>query len=88
MRKRSVAKAISWETFSNAVCLGLAYIMFGNFGGCLVFTGIAFLVKLVLFYYHDLIWSRINWGKWTVYDSPSDYKHFFDDCLLPPRSEK
>jgi len=62
-RKRSIAKAISWETFSNIVCLGLAYAIFGDFGGCLVFTAVCFAVKLVLFYYHDSLWHRIRWGK-------------------------
>lgn len=62
-RKRSIAKAISWETFSNAVCLGLAYAIFGDIGDCLVFTAVCFAVKLVLFYYHDCLWHRIRWGK-------------------------
>jgi uncharacterized membrane protein len=61
--KRSIAKSLSWETFSNAICLGLAYVMFGDFGGCLVFTGICFGLKLVLFYYHDMAWHRISFGK-------------------------
>jgi uncharacterized membrane protein len=61
--KRSVAKAISWETFSNLVCFVLAYAMFGNIGGCLIFTGIAFVVKLILFYYHERIWHQVEWGK-------------------------
>ena len=61
--KRSVAKAVTWETFSNLVCLALAYAMFGNFGSCLAFTGICFVVKLILFYYHERIWHQIQWGK-------------------------
>jgi uncharacterized membrane protein len=61
--KRTAAKALSWETFSNLVCLGLAYAMFGNIGGCLIFTAIAFVVKLVLFYFHDRAWHMCRWGK-------------------------
>jgi len=61
--KRSLAKAVSWESFSNAVCFALAYIVFGNIGGCAVLTAICFLVKLVLFYYHERIWHRIPYGK-------------------------
>lgn len=62
-RKRTVAKAVSWESISNAICLGLAYLMFGNFGGCLIFTGICFILKLGLFYYHDELWDNIPFGK-------------------------
>ena len=61
--KRSIAKALSWETFSNLVCLGLAYLIFGNLGGCLAFTAVCFVVKLVLFFYHEKLWHRIKWGK-------------------------
>jgi uncharacterized membrane protein len=61
--KRSFAKAVSWETFSNLVCFGIAYTTFGNLGGCAVFTLVCFIVKLILFYYHERIWHRIRWGK-------------------------
>jgi uncharacterized membrane protein len=62
-RSRSIAKAVTWETFSNLVCFGLAYAMFGNFGGCAVFTAICFVVKLILFYEHERIWHQVGWGK-------------------------
>jgi len=61
--KRSVAKAISWETFSNLVCGGLAYMMFGNLGGCVAFTLICFVLKVVMFYWHERLWHRCPWGK-------------------------
>jgi uncharacterized membrane protein len=61
--KRSIVKAISWESFSNLVCFGLAYLTFGNLGGCAVFTGVCFLVKLVLFYWHERVWHQVTWGK-------------------------
>ena len=62
-RRRSVLKALSWETFSNLVCFGLAYVMFGNLGGCAVFTAVCFIVKLILFYYHERLWHQIPFGK-------------------------
>ena len=61
--KRSLAKAVSWEAFSNLVCFGLAYATFGNLGGCAMFTGACFVVKLILFYWHERAWHRITWGK-------------------------
>ena len=48
------------ETFSNLVCFGLAYVMFGNLGDCAIFTVIAIAVKLVLFYGHERIWEQFN----------------------------
>lgn len=60
---RSFVKALSWETFSNTVCFGIAYMMFGNIGGCAIFTAICFIVKLILFYGHERIWHQLRWGK-------------------------
>jgi uncharacterized membrane protein len=61
--KRSFVKAVSWETFSNLACFGLAYATFGNLSGCAVFTAVCFVVKLILFYYHERIWHQIPFGK-------------------------
>jgi len=60
---RTFAKALSWETFSNLVCFGLAVAVFGNIGGCLTFTLICFVVKLFLFYGHERLWHQIPFGK-------------------------
>ena len=61
--KRSIAKAIFWESFSNLFCFGLAYATFGNVGGCVIFTGVCFVVKLILLYWHERAWHQIQWGK-------------------------
>ena len=61
--KRTFTKAISWETLSTTATLGLAYWMFGNFGGCVLFSFIAYFMKLGLFYFHDRFWHKITWGK-------------------------
>ena len=61
--RRSLVKAISWETFSNLVCGLLAYISFGNLADCAMFTLICFVVKLFLFYEHERVWHQIPWGK-------------------------
>ena len=70
-RKRLIAKAVVWETISNLVCFALAYLMFGNIGGCIVFSLVCFFLKLVMFYYHERAWSRVSWGKKPIYgDEP------------------
>jgi len=51
--KRTITKAVSWETFSNPVCGGLADGWFGDLTSCVAFTGVCFVVKLILFYYHE-----------------------------------
>jgi uncharacterized membrane protein len=61
--KRSIAKAVSFETVSNLAGFGIAYLMFGNLGGCAVFTSLCFGVKLILFYWHERAWQQVDWGK-------------------------
>jgi len=61
--KRTFFKGLSWESLSNSVCFGLAYLVFGNLGGCAIFTGICFVVKLILFFGHERLWHQISWGK-------------------------
>jgi adenylylsulfate kinase len=73
-RKRTVAKAVSWEVISNAICLLLAYAIFGNIGGCLIFTGVCFGLKLGLFYYHERAWHQTNWGKFT--ERPEEWNEY------------
>ena len=60
MRRRAVYKAISWETISNVVCLGIAYCMFGHLGDCILFTLACIALKLVGYYYHEGIWEKIK----------------------------
>jgi len=60
--KRTLVKGLSFEVLSNIVGLWLAYLWFGNFGCCLIFTGVCFIIKLALFYLHERIWHRIEWG--------------------------
>jgi len=61
--KRTIAKALTWESFSNLVCFGMAYAVFGNIGGCAVFTLVCFMVKLILFFFHERLWHQFDWGK-------------------------
>ncbi len=67
-------KAISWEFLSNIICLFLAYLMFGNFCSCLIFTIICIVVKVLLFYVHELLWQKGITSR-RVYD-------YLTDCFL------
>ncbi len=56
-------KAVTFETLSNTLCLGIAYSYFGHFGACLIFTGICFVLKLILYYYHEKVWEHYRPSK-------------------------
>jgi len=61
--KRTLVKALTWETLSTLATFGLAWSMFGSLGTCVVFAGVSFTMKLVLFYEHERLWHQCQWGK-------------------------
>jgi uncharacterized membrane protein len=60
--KRNAIKNISWRILATAVIMLLVFIYTGR----LLFTlGIGFFEvfgKLILYYLHERVWDRINWG--------------------------
>jgi len=62
-RRRSLLKALSWESISNIVVFFLAYLMFGNIELCTIFFVISFLLKIGMFYIHERIWHQVPYGK-------------------------
>jgi uncharacterized membrane protein len=64
-------KAISWEFVSNLICFYLAFLMFGNFYSCLIFTIICIVVKILLFCLHELLWKK-DISTRQVYDYLTD----------------
>jgi len=63
--KRSIIKAVSWESISTLATVALAYLLFGNVQVCMAFGGISFIMKLILFYCHERCWHQIQFGKQT-----------------------
>jgi uncharacterized membrane protein len=61
--KRSITKAVTWETFSTLATFGVAWVMFGEMGTCITFAAITFVMKLILFYFHERLWHQVHWGK-------------------------
>jgi uncharacterized membrane protein len=55
--KRTIYKALSWETSSNLVCLGIAYLVWGNIGSCILFTLVCVAIKLAGYCLHEMLWE-------------------------------
>jgi uncharacterized membrane protein len=56
MTRRTLLKAISFETISTITGCGLAWLMFGDFGSCVLYSVIAYAMKLTLFCWHERLW--------------------------------
>lgn len=61
--RRSIYKAITWQTSGLAVMSAIGYAMTGSFETA---TGIALLTAFLgaaMYVLHERIWSRIAWGR-------------------------
>ena len=57
MTEHRLLKGLSFEVVSNIVGLGLAYLWFGDFCGCVAFTVVCFAIKTGLFVLHEKLWE-------------------------------
>jgi uncharacterized membrane protein len=60
---RSLAKAVSWRVTGTIDTFLISWLITGQ---VLLASGIALteiMTKIVLFWGHERVWNRINWGK-------------------------
>jgi uncharacterized membrane protein len=62
-RKRSIIKAVSWQSLGLGVMTLLGYLFTGSFsqGGSLAI--VAALVSLIIYVLHERLWAHIPWGR-------------------------
>ena len=59
IKRRILLKAISWESFSWLLTLGIAYLYTGSLGESSSLATVCLGLKIVCFYAHELIWERV-----------------------------
>ena len=60
---RSLTKAISWRITGTLDTFLVSWVITGQ---VLLASGIAFteiMTKVFLFWFHERVWNRINWGR-------------------------
>jgi uncharacterized membrane protein len=60
---RSLAKAVSWRVTGTIDTFVISWLITGQ---VLLATGIAFteiMTKIFLFWMHERVWNKINWGR-------------------------
>lgn len=60
---RSLSKMISWRVLITASNFVIPFIITGSWGQAAIFTGLATLVNMALFWGHERVWNWIKWGK-------------------------
>ena len=60
---RSWAKSILWRVVGIFLLGGIAYQVTGRWEEMTVITVIFHSLRLVLYYFHERAWDRVEWGK-------------------------
>ncbi len=60
---RSVAKAVSWRVIGTLDTLLISYLLTGEVAIAASIASIDFVTKMFLYFFHERLWNKINWGK-------------------------
>ncbi len=60
---RSVAKAVSWRIIGTLDTLLISYLLTGEVAIAASIASIDFVTKMFLYFFHERLWNKINWGK-------------------------
>ena len=60
---RSLIKAISWRLIGTIDTMIIAYFITGTISQAISIGFIEWGTKLVLYFFHERIWNKFQWGK-------------------------
>jgi uncharacterized membrane protein len=60
---RSLAKTVSWRVTGSASTFTIAYLVTGSAGISSGIAVIQMIVNTFLYWFHERVWNKINWGR-------------------------
>ena len=60
--KRSIIKSLSWRITATLTTVLLVFLLSGNITLAFSIGGLEIIIKLVIYYLHERVWTKINWG--------------------------
>ena len=60
---RSITKAVSWRVIGTLDTLLISYLLTGKVAIAASISSIDFITKMFLYFFHERLWNKINWGK-------------------------
>ena len=61
--RRSLVKALSWRFLATAITTVVAYVLTGELLFAVEIGALDTLAKLLVYYLHERLWTRIKYGK-------------------------
>jgi uncharacterized membrane protein len=62
-KKRSLAKSLTWRVIAVVSTFIIGYAMTGSLTFAASLTVVSNVINFVLYYLHERIWLKVNWGK-------------------------
>jgi len=62
-KRRSIFKAITWRITASFDTFLISYVITGKFSWATAIASIEILTKMILYYGHERIWQKVEWGK-------------------------
>jgi len=60
---RSVVKGIGWRIIATSTVMLIVYVFTKDISDAAALAAIDFLVKLVVYYFHERVWATVRWGR-------------------------
>ena len=60
---RSIVKTVSWRITGSSLTFLIAYLILGDLSVSGFIAFIQFTVNTILYYVHERLWNKIQWGK-------------------------
>lgn len=61
--KRSLVKTISWRLTGSSATFIITYLIAGDFTIAGTVAVIQVIANTLLYYVHERLWNKINWGR-------------------------
>lgn len=70
---RSIVKAFSWRATGTFDTIVVSFFVTGELSHAFAIGGVEVVTKFFLYFFHERIWNRINWGR-VVEDKGIEYQ--------------
>lgn len=60
---RSIAKTVTWRIIGTIDTMVISFLVTGSLKMGVAIGGIEVMTKMVLYFIHERVWQRINFGK-------------------------
>ncbi len=83
-RARSWAKSITWRVIGIVILGGISYWITGSWKQMTIITVLFHSIRVVLYYFHERLWTRVPWGtvKHPLSDLPIKQKPTAEDLRI------